>query len=112
MLNANQAINQFFALTKREIKAASMDVLQTAKGEMPLTYAFRTPVERAAYDQAVMNKTTADFQWGAGSLSYRRMAGIGLGAYGAVNSTYRLASGGSLYRDSNGNTDMIGLPLI
>lgn len=47
-----------------------------------------------------------------GEMSYKRMAGVGLAAFAAVNVPYRMLSGGSLYRDSNGNSNLIGVPLL
>lgn len=35
-----------------------------------------------------------------------------LGSYAAVNSGARLLGGGGLYKDHNGNTDIVGLPFI
>lgn len=36
----------------------------------------------------------------------------GLGLYAGVNVPYRVASGGGLYRDSDGNFDVIGMPFL
>ena len=35
-----------------------------------------------------------------------------LGSYAAVNAGARVLGGGGLYKDRNGNTDIVGLPLI
>ena len=51
-----------------------------------------------------------------GSLATKRIAGVaagtGLAAYAGVNVPYRAISGGSLTRDSDGNFDIAGLPII
>ena len=33
-------------------------------------------------------------------------------AYAGLNTVYRLGSGGGIYKDRNGNTDLIGIPFI
>ena len=43
-----------------------------------------------------------------GNLSYGAIAG----SFIAAGTAYRVASGGGLYRDANGNTDVIGVPFI
>lgn len=68
----------------------------------------------AHYDMASQNKMQMP---GAGTvglkdISYKRLAGVGLAGFAAMNIPYRLATGGSLYRDSNGNSNIIGVPLI
>ena len=52
-----------------------------------------------------MNKGKEGEQW---SLSGRRVAAgfVGASAFG------RLASGGGIYKDADGNTDIIGIPFI
>lgn len=51
-----------------------------------------------------------------GSLDKSRIAthvaGLGAAGYVGLSSVGRLASGGGLYRDSDGNFDIIGLPII
>lgn len=41
-----------------------------------------------------------------------KAAGTGFAAYAGLNTVYRIGSGGGIYRDRNGNTDLIGLPFI
>ena len=51
-----------------------------------------------------------------GEAAYGRMAGAAtagaLGTYGALNTPYRLLSGGGLFHDNEGNTDIIGIPFL
>ena len=58
----------------------------------------------ARWDNIVMNKGKED-EW---RLSGRRVAAgfVGASAFG------RLASGGGIYKDADGNTDIIGIPFI
>lgn len=41
-----------------------------------------------------------------------KMAGTAFGSYALLNSTYRFLSGGGIYKDSDGNTDIVGIPFI
>ena len=65
---------------------------------------FKSSHEGARWDNIVMNKGKED-EW---RLSGRRVAGafVGASAFG------RLASGGGIYKDADGNTDIIGIPFI
>lgn len=47
-----------------------------------------------------------------GTWNKKAIAGSGLIGYTGLSSAYRLASGGSLYKDNNGNTNLIGVPFI
>ena len=47
-----------------------------------------------------------------GTYSGSRIAGSALMGYMGVSTAYRLASGGGIYKDSDGNTDIIGIPFI
>lgn len=47
-----------------------------------------------------------------GKYSPTRIAAAGLGAYAVPATAGRLASGGGIYKDSQGNTDIMGIPFI
>lgn len=66
---------------------------------------FESSHEGARWDNIVMNKGKEGEQW---SLSGRRVAAGFVGA----SSLGRLASGGGIYKDADGNTDIIGIPFI
>ena len=66
---------------------------------------FQSSHEGARWDNIVMNQGKGKDEW---HLSGRRVAAgfIGASAFG------RLASGGGIYKDADGNTDIIGVPFI
>lgn len=47
-----------------------------------------------------------------GSLSKKAVAGTVAGSYLGLSAAGRIATGGGLYKDSDGNTDLIGVPFI
>lgn len=64
---------------------------------------FKSSHEGARWDNIVMNKGKDEWR-----LSGRRVAGAFVGA----SALGRLASGGGIYKDADGNTDIIGVPFI
>lgn len=64
---------------------------------------FESSHEGARWDNIVMNKGNNEWR-----LSGRRVAAGFVGA----SSLGRLASGGGIYKDADGNTDIIGIPFI
>ena len=66
---------------------------------------FESSHKGARWDNIVMNKGKEGEEW---SLSGRRVAAGFVGA----SSLGRLASGGGIYKDADGNTDIIGIPFI
>lgn len=64
---------------------------------------FESSHEGARWDNIVMNKGNDEWR-----LSGRRVAAGFVGA----SSLGRLASGGGIYKDADGNTDIIGIPFI
>jgi hypothetical protein len=89
------------------------------------TYAFRNAEARKAFDakhgpkydygthQTTPRKAVPNnYQWAPGSMSWGRIgatAGIG---YAGLDAGYRALSGGSLYRNSDGERDLVGIPLV
>lgn len=65
---------------------------------------FESSNNTEAWYKMVMNKGTTD-EW---RLSGAKVAGAGIGLSGAG----RLLSGGGVYKDADGNTDIIGIPFI
>ena len=66
---------------------------------------FESSNKGARWDNIVMNKGKGEDEW---RLSGRRVAAGFVGA----SSLGRLASGGGIYKDADGNTDIIGIPFI
>lgn len=66
---------------------------------------FESSNNTAHWSNIVMNKGEEGKEW---RLSGGRLAGafVGASAFG------RLASGGGIYKDADGNTDIIGIPFI
>lgn len=92
-LNVNKAINgayDFLSKGFKEVASNYKEVGGAAEGDL------MKAIKGAYYDE------------GAKSLKYGNIAGSYLG----VSSAYRLASGGGLYKDKNGNTNIIGVPFI
>ena len=66
---------------------------------------FESSHKDARWDNIVINKGKEGDEW---RLSGRRVAAGFVGA----SSLGRLASGGGIYKDADGNTDIIGIPFI
>lgn len=80
------------------------------QGEKNLTSAAQAMFGAAEDDSmmGIMNFTTGkgtdhEMRWNAGKMA-SGAAGLGLG--------YRFLSGGGVYRDKNGNTDVAGIPFV
>lgn len=63
-------------------------------------------------DYGSLERARSLFYRNDGSLSYKRIAGAAFGGVVAANTVGRIATGGGLYRDSDGNFDIIGIPFI
>lgn len=68
----------------------------------------KSPIKPPGYMRAITNT----FRKADGSVNYTRAAGAFAGTYMGLSAAGRVASGGGLYRDSGGNFDIIGVPLI
>ncbi len=59
-----------------------------------------------------MQKLSAAHMNNDGTANLKAIAGSSLLGYGALAGGVRLASGGGVYRDSDGNFDIVGIPVI
>lgn len=104
--NVSERLNDAIGMTSRGTEAIRPSTSETIfNGEHSLARKlFKSSHEGARWDNIVMNKGKED-EW---RLSGRRVAGafVGASAFG------RLASGGGIYKDADGNTDIIGIPFI
>lgn len=107
--NVQGAVNtlaEAFDMASRSSGAANPTSIETVfNGPNSLARKlFKSSHEGARWDNIVMNKGKDD-EW---RLSGRRVAAgfVGASAFG------RLASGGGIYKDADGNTDIIGVPFI
>ena len=103
--NAGATLADAFESVSRSSGAANPTSIETVfNGPNSLARSlFESSHEGARWDNIVMNK--GDDQW---RLSGRRVAAGFVGA----SSLGRLASGGGIYKDADGNTDIIGIPFI
>ena len=67
----------------------------------------KSDVKLGAMDMIRLSHTNAD-----GTYSASKIAASAAGSYVAGASAYRIASGGGLYKDADGNTNIIGIPGI
>lgn len=59
-----------------------------------------------------MDRLTMLSRNGDGSMNYARAGTTIAGSYVGVSAVGRLATGGGVYKDGSGNTDLIGVPLV
>lgn len=85
--------------------AGNFNILQKLTGDADL--AVGKEVKLGAMDKFKMMHMNGD-----GSYSGKKIAGTIAGSYMGVSTAGRIATGGGLYRDSNGNTNIIGVPFI
>jgi hypothetical protein len=112
MVRSNIAINGWRAI-KQGYRNIGNDLKRTWYGEVPWDYAFRTAEARAAFDAVGdIKKFKEQGGFGAGTLSWKRIGVIGGTAYAGTDAIYRALSGGSMYRNKNGESDFVGIPLI
>lgn len=103
--NAGATLADAFESVSRSSGAANPTSIETVfNGPNSLAKRlFESSHKGARWDNIVMNK--GDDEW---RLSGRRVAAGFVGA----SSLGRLASGGGIYKDADGNTDIIGIPFI
>ena len=102
--NAGATLADAFESVSRSSGAANPTSIETVfNGPNSLARRLFESSKGARWDNIVMNK--GDDEW---RLSGRRVAAGFVGA----SSLGRLASGGGIYKDADGNTDIIGIPFI
>lgn len=111
ILESNKPINsigmmEHGAMVGSSIREQAMERITNAPG---LANKFK-PLEGGGYSNSDMAMSMLYHQ--DGSLAKGRIAGGIAGAYMGVSSAGRIASGGGLYKDSDGNTDIMGVPFI
>ena len=104
--NAGSTLADAFESVSRSSGAANPTSIETVfNGPNSLARRLFESSKGARWDNIVMNKGKEGEQW---RLSGRRVAAGFVGA----SSLGRLASGGGIYKDADGNTDIIGIPFI
>ena len=105
--NAGATLADAFESVSRSSGAANPTSIETVfNGPNSLARRlFESSHKGARWDNIVMNKGKEGDEW---RLSGRRVAAGFVGA----SSLGRLASGGGIYKDADGNTDIIGIPFI
>ena len=104
--NAGATLADAFESVSRSSGAANPTSIETVfNGPNSLARRLFESSKGARWDNIVMNKGKEGEEW---RLSGRRVAAgfVGASAFG------RLASGGGIYKDADGNTDIIGIPFI
>jgi len=117
-VRANLAINGWNVL-KQGYKNIGYNLRDTWQANAPLTYAFRTAEARQAFRDSVQKhgiekaiQMHKENGWGKDSLSWKRIGIIGGTAYAGTDMMYRALSGGSLYRNKDGERDFVGIPML
>ena len=103
---AGATLADAFESVSRSSGAANPTSIETVfNGPNSLARRLFESSQGARWDNIVMNKGKEGDEW---RLSGRRVAAGFVGA----SSLGRLASGGGIYKDADGNTDIIGIPFI
>ena len=128
-LRSNGTINEIMGMSKSAVSDMTRQMKETAKvaGQV---YDYRTKMNRPAVFRRAMgygndvnlfnvpDKMTPMARIKAGLMNDRgqyskpRQIGAALGVYAGTMSAGRILSGGGLYRDSNGNFDIMGVPFV
>ena len=102
----NYTLDDALKMASRSSGAANPTSIETVfNGPNSLARRLFESSKGARWDNIVMNKGKEGDEW---RLSGRRVAAGFVGA----SSLGRLASGGGIYKDADGNTDIIGIPFI
>nr|DAX45900.1 MAG TPA: hypothetical protein [Caudoviricetes sp.] len=128
-LRSNGTINEIMGMSKSAVSDMTRQMKETAKvaGQV---YDYRTKMNRPAVFRRAMGygndvnlynvphqmtntaRLKSAFMDDTGKYSKARMIGAAGGVYMGTMSAGRILSGGGLYRDSNGNFDIMGVPFI
>lgn len=117
-LIANKAINGFKAIGGSAIKTIDQGIIGVGgRGAKTTARMKRLGLEfdSDSYinrDINNMDRLKSVFMKNDGSYGKRRIAAGVAGSYIGVASAGRIASGGGIYKDSDGNTDLMGIPFI
>lgn len=109
--NGSEPISKVFKETYKDItgeafeKATKKGPSKKAFGERGLHGVKKALNEDKTIGEAFKHAYTKDD-------NKRIAASTIMGSYAAVNGVARVASGGGLYKDRNGNTNIVGIPLI
>lgn len=104
-IKANEPLNRVF----QGVKNAGTQTKQAYRGQVPLT----TPLRKGdAIASMRASKQGAEYEWGDGSLSWKKVGLAAAGGYAAIDSVNRMESGGSVTRNAEGQRDIVGIPII
>lgn len=104
-IKSNRPINRAFT----GVKNAGGQVKEAYNGDVPLT----TPFRKSDHIEKMRDSGKgSDYEWGDKSLSWKKIGAATAGAYVAGDTAYRGISGGSLYRNNDGQRDIVGIPII
>ena len=117
-LHSNKAINGFKAIGGAAIGAIDKNIIGAGgRGAKTTARMKRLGLEfdSDSYinrDITNMDRLKSVFMKENGDYGKKRIAAGIAGSYMGLSAAGRVASGGGLYKDSDGNTDLIGVPLI
>ena len=106
LLHSNASINDVVNGARKIVDKRIAKSKHLAK-EYPVGYNLDGSSRISDWDRLKSLYTHSD-----GSTNYGMWAGTIAGGYMGVSAAGRIASGGGLYRDSDGNFDLMGIPFI
>lgn len=119
MVRANKAINLMTGISDSVKKTASSLKQDVGRGmtnkHLPWYYgALNQAGQRSAVRGGIEKATKKGdgYQFQMGHISKARVAGALGAGYVATDTAYRALSGGSMYRNSDGERDFVGVPIL